>query len=223
LLEALKANGWEPRDFELGSPSKGRGDWYAVGDPNQTRVADLVHRPSGYYFEIIVRGGIWRVLYEPGEHTPRGGRGWGDWQGVVEEGFLEWLNHLRREVEARDVWSELRDESALLVDAPRFEQNTPFNLSEQVEIRLHLAEAKEIARADPTLTAAQFAAVEQRLEYLADAVDRLGRVDWREAFVGALVGLLVQGVANTALVREILRYVGNAVGYLFGPHIPQLP
>jgi hypothetical protein len=135
----------------------------------------------------------------------------------------EWLGYLRREIEAPDLWGVLQDERELLAGATSSTANTPFTAAEKGEIVAQLNEVKALIRAQYQLNKGELEAIESRLDYLADAANRLGRVDWREALAGALLGLVVQMVVPVEPVRAALTVLGRALGHMFEAGPLELP
>jgi hypothetical protein len=210
IFEALTSEGFDPREFELGhSTVTGHG-----------AAPVLIHQPTGFYYVFSLQRDGYVVEYSPAEDKRVGTYGTGSWESIVGETFGRWLGRIRREVEAPDYWGELRRENEIVAGPTSLEENTPFSASEQAEIRQQFEEVKALLRGSYTLSEAQFEALDARLDYLADAAARLGRIDWREALVGALLGLVVQAVVPPEPVRTVLLTVTRGLGHLFGLHVP---
>ena len=103
-------------------------------------------------------------------------------------------------------------------------ENTPFAPSEQAQIIEQLRELREFVRSSYQLSTSQLTAIEKRLDYLAEAATRLGRLDWRNLMVGALLGLIVEAVVPPEPIRAILGLIVRGLGHLFGGGAPpELP
>src|SRR4051794_5220723 len=215
IFESLAAAGFDPREFDLA-------DGFTQDNPRPAAV--LTHRPSGFYFAFArhpERSGYW-VEFSPGSDQVIGGYGTGGWDTLVVPQFPEWLSRLQRELEAPDYWKELAAERELVSADPSVGTNAPFTPEEQVQVRRQLEEVKALVRASAALTAGQVALVEARLDYLAEGATRLGRVDWREAVVGALLGLVIQAAVPPEPVRDVLVTVLRGVAHLFGHDVPMI-
>jgi hypothetical protein len=58
--------------------------------------------------------------------------------------------------------------------------------------------------------------------YLEDAAARgLGRIDWRNAFVGVMMGVVVEAILPPEVVREVVTLTLRGLAHLFG--LPSLP
>ena len=188
------------------------------------RVPMLVHVPTGSYFIFDYNHDTdtHDAIYGPGLERPEDRQPPSDWNG--QSTYVRvWLMNLKREYEAPDLWSELRRQQALVGgELPEIE-NTPFTPDEQAQIQAHLKEAKAYIRQAYELPDEQYRAIEARLDYLVDASRRLGRIDWRNALVGAFLGAVVQATLSPEPVRDILGLVMRGLAHLFGVHVPALP
>lgn len=73
------------------------------------------------------------------------------------------------------------------------------------------------------LSEAQVRVIERRLRYAEQAATRLGRVDWLNAFVGSLTGIIMDTAIHTGAAKELFRFGGQVVTHLFGGGMPELP
>lgn len=115
-----------------------------------------------------------------------------------------WLADVKRDLETPDLWAELQQEAELLGKVTdEVSENTPFTLNEQKEIARRLKELAETTKRTHSLSAQQMRVLDTKLSYLINAASRLGRIDWRNAFVGAIIGFIL----TTALPPETARYI----------------
>ena len=64
-----------------------------------------------------------------------------------------------------------------------------------------------------------------KIDYLVEAAGRVGRNDWRNIFVGAILGYLVTGIPPD-VARHIIQALVKClqvIGHLFGQGFPELP
>ena len=73
------------------------------------------------------------------------------------------------------------------------------------------------------LNESQYEAIDARLDYFAEAAKRLGRIDWRNALIGAFLGAVLQAVLPPEPVQDIISLALRSVGHAFGVDIPELP
>lgn len=205
VFEMMRAAGFDPRLFEW------KGDTLYFAPANDEYWFAFAQDDKGRHY----------VEYRPGrgsERTQRNGLPWG----VAVDAFAHWLEAVRREHEAPDLWADLAGEGAHAVGV----ENTPFTPAEQVQISRVLRELSENVRANFELTAGQLAAIDERLTYLEDAAGRegIGRIDWRNIFVGAFVTLGLEAVLRSDVVRAAVMFGLHAlVGLFGGDAMPELP
>ena len=213
VLALVRAQGFAPHEFR----------WQLAPSISEDRgsVPCLVHQGSPYYFKFEYDLPVRYSEFAPGEAEPTQRarhESWSAQLGTVER----WLSYLRRERETPDLWN-LVEEQGDLLGAPDAVDNTPFAPAEREHIAEQFAEIKEYARQAHALSDDQFRALEGRLDYLVDAAGRLPRFDWRNALVGALLGLVTDAVLPAEVVRDVFGMIGRGLGTLFGLELPELP
>lgn len=131
-----------------------------------------------------------------------------------------WLTDVEKYLQTPDLWSELLQDPGVedLIDKP--DNNSQFDASEQAEIATWAAELKQSAAEQYALDGKQMKALEEKLDYLVDASSRLGRVDWLNASVGAVVGIVMNEVIASSVAQQILQGLVASVGHLFGHPVP---
>jgi hypothetical protein len=71
-------------------------------------------------------------------------------------------------------------------------------------------------------TSDQMRLLEGQLNYLQDAAGRMGRIDWRNAVTGVLLGTIINAVLPGEVARDALLMLLRSVGHMFGHPIPEL-
>jgi hypothetical protein len=203
-----------PAEFERANISSPRANGF---------VPVLRHLPSEASFTFDFEDNQHWANYTPGYDRPLDERAAGNWDGQLNY-VKQWLGYLKREWLAPNLWAELQAQRDLVAGlAEHADGNTPFTNEEQAEIARKLGEVKTYVRQTRDLTGAQYEAIETKLDYLAGAAGRLGRFDWRNTFVGAFVGAVIQSELPPEPVQDILNLALRGLGHLFGVHIPELP
>lgn len=135
-----------------------------------------------------------------------------------------WARDVKQDVDPPDLWAEIQRDRELLMGA-RYEEvaNTPFNESEQTEIAKHLHEITDYLKNNHELSDAEKHALDETRDYLEDAARRLGRIDWRNAVVGALLGTVLGAAVPQEPVRQMLVMLFRSVAHLLGHPFPELP
>ena len=200
LIGELKNSGWNPSDFK----------WEDVVSPTFTGsnlVSQLTHSPSGYYFIFDNIGDRFFSMWSPAIELHKQRVESGSWNAQFNH-FKEWLGYLRREVDSPDLWSAISQESELIEATTSDESNTPFTAEEKAYILSGIKEIKQYLltahRLDPEL-------VETRLNYLAEASNRVGRKDWINLLLSVLVGIVMQAALPPESTRELFRFVGTVL------------
>jgi hypothetical protein len=195
-LEMIQAAGLEPADFRWQFRSAELGGLYP----------QVAHSPTTFYFTFQrdLSADVFHVEFSPGYESLAQQDGPGTWSQVVRVQFPNWLDYLKREYYAPDLWAEVEHQRGMLSADGEGVENTPFTAKEQETIAVQLNEAKVYVRANFELDEGQFTRFESQLDYLIDAAKRVGRVDWRNLLIGSFLSLVVQSVVPTEPVRELL-------------------
>ena len=125
-----------------------------------------------------------------------------------------------RDVETPDLWEELWRRTELLTGAS--DENTSFTADERAEIVRRLNEFQENARATGSLSASQLVDLNSKVDYLVDASERLGRKDWLNACIGAVLGYFLTAAVPPDDARHIVMTLLNGIAALFGHGLPGL-
>jgi hypothetical protein len=205
IFEAIRAAGLDPIDFSL-----------------EDSVAEfrVNHKLSGSYF--IVGG---NASHYVGRHIAGDGPEWPydaySWEAVLTH-VSAWLRALKLDLETPDLWSELQREAELLGGVSNeANANTPFTLEEQKEIARRLQEWAEYAKRTYSLSERKMQILNAKLDYLVGAAGRLGRIDWLNAVVGAILGFILTAALSPESARHLFFEFLRAIGHLFG--YPALP
>ena len=185
-------------------------------------VPMLVHKPSNavFVFDFDARSNDHYATLIPGREKPEDFVRAGSWSDELR--FVEkWLGYVKREFDSPNLWDEFEQARTLVVGATEIE-NSSFTADEQAQIAAQMHELKEFVRANYELNTAQMIAIERRLDYLSDAAGRIGRLDWRNLLVGALLGLVVTAMVPPEPVRDVLGIIIRTLGHLFGGGLPEL-
>lgn len=210
VLSVIRAEGLNPLDFRVEEERKVETDLVGLG--NTSLANRHVHTPSGYSF---FWGGDW-VSYNPGDESTGEFAEDLNWLGKVTA-LKDWLTHLKREIDAPDLWASLSQEQELLSLEPAEAVNTLFTAAEQVQIKKAVEEIRTYVTSTYSLAGEPLAAVNRKLDYLIDASTRLGRIDWKNIFVGALFSLALQQLSPSGPgLRELFAAAGHLFRHVLG-------
>ena len=128
--------------------------------------------------------------------------------------FSKWLHAVKAEIETPDVWAIARAERDWLTSTEAaFSGNTPFNAIEKEQIAHHLRAIEKYAIKTYKLQAEEAEFVRGRLRYLTEAVDRVGRFDWKglaaSTFMTIVITLGLDKHSGEALLTMATELLGS--------------
>jgi hypothetical protein len=205
IFEAIKVAGLDPREFDL------------EDHDGKVRIKSKLST------SCFVIGG--EVGHYVGQRTVGDGPDFPfevySWYGVAER-FGWWIREVKADLATPDLWAELRREIELVgANSEDFAENTAFSLGEQKEIAARLQELAGDVRRAVSLSEAQIRLLDAKLDYLAKAAGRLGRIDWRNAFVGAIAGFILVAALPPESARALIFGFLRVIGHFYG--LPELP
>lgn len=207
VFEVIVNHSMKPADFQW---------WdFPSGRTAALRVVKVMHVPTKFFYTFDLHHGLHFAEFSPGRETQAETAFPGSWElQLLKVG--EWLTYLRRELDEPDLWESVMGERELMAAVVLDEEiDTPFTGQELERIRLSLDEIKRYLLSVGVVSAEYRDALVRRLDYLAEASRRQGRLSWVQMAVGTMVGLAVQYGISGSMVREILRMLGAGIHGLF--------
>jgi len=135
----------------------------------------------------------------------------------VLEAFANWADESRYVAETADFWAELKRAPEILAAAQAAEaSNAPFTPAEQADISRRLDEIKEFVRKKFELTSEQLSAIDERLDDIKEASERLGRKDWLMLFYGGLVSTFLADAVPSSVIQTVLATAVRGIALPFG-------
>jgi hypothetical protein len=189
VITAVRSAGFSPSDFT----------WSPVMIASNLFGVRLGFRDTAYHFDFADDGKHGHS-YSPGkEHLYQRGAA-GAW--VHQVGHVgAWLENLRREVEAPDLWSELSEQTTIEV----VDTTDVITAADRVAIGRVLRELREYIVSTTTMTHEKLDAVDARLAYLEGAADRLGKKDWINAAIGVALNIVTAAALPPDVASEAMR------------------
>ena len=97
-----------------------------------------------------------------------------------------------------------------------------FSEAELARVDAALDELREMVAATGTLEPQQAEQLDRRVGYLRAAARRVGRVDWLNLVLAAIVQLVLQAVLTSDGAQEVTALIQSLLGDLF-EHLAELP
>jgi hypothetical protein len=207
VFHAVEAAGLRPQEF--------------LWDDDGEEVIYFRHQSTDAYFVFGGRPGNYVTRSVAGEYEGPELTQY-TWPAVMARVEL-WLYWLRHDIETPDLWDELRRQTEVLAGSwDRDLENTPFTIDERAAIAGLLDEFRENARTTYSLSTSQLADLDSKLDYLVNAADHLGRKDWKNACIGALIGYVLSVAFPPDATRHIIMMLVNGITPFFGHGFPGL-
>jgi hypothetical protein len=220
ILSMIVDAGFKRSDFHWGATDGAFSGW------PETDVPCLFHTATGFFcafalapidravqYATGVRTGDHVIVVGPGRESPREQHSYLSWDNAVLY-IRQWLEHLRREIDAPDLWSLPDVGQSLTALAGSSQPNDPFAPGEVARIQQSLADARAEIEALGDVTHEQLEQVVGHLEHLAQASERFGRKDWVNLLLGATVSLVVQTAMPPDVAKAVFQALGRALGWL---------
>jgi hypothetical protein len=172
----------------------------------------FTHRPTESRMSFSFSYEKFWLEWWPAFQTPERYGSMPSWDAVLQHTYA-WLDYVKANHDAPDLWAEARKTKEITDAAGHAEENnTPFDLAE-IELlkpRLDVIEAYIVSR--QPLAEEQRLIIRGRFSYLLDAASRkIGRIDWLNIFVSQIVQLFTDGVVSSSLYGDVMRHAAAAL------------
>jgi len=210
VMRAIRIAGLNPADFGW--------DEVASGSAGHTIVPRLVHVPTRSWFAFDGDGAVYASHFWPSSLDVGYSEGpvalpvRGDWRNQLAC-FMHWLKLVRRELSEPDLWSVFSDGSTYRDESDA--DNSPFNPAERDQIIAQLGEVRRYIVATG-VDETQLLAIDARLDYLTEATERLGRIDWRVVAIGMAFEIALAAAFNPEQARHLFDLMAQAAQRLLG-------
>jgi hypothetical protein len=139
-------------------------------------------------------------------------KSWSD----VKAQAAAWAHELLYVTETPDFWAKFLSSGQFFSDPEVGLGNAPFTAAERAAIEVRIDEVKHRAHENPDLSAQQISGIEQRLDDLKEASERVGRKDWLTMLYGAAFGMIVNDTVPPHVVQGIITTIITGLGHIFG-------
>ncbi len=183
-------------------------------DPGATT---LIHKPTGEYFVFgngklsdsrFFRARYSRMLTE-GDSSFGEGTIFND----LYEGFFRWCDNLRSYLKKIDEFKDAVDPFVAAARSfnandviSRPVSNDRFSASERVTIIAQIEELKRHIIANGTVTDNNLALLNEKMDYLIESSERLGKKDWQNILISVMFSIVISGLFAPDRARELMDY-----------------
>lgn len=198
IFDLITSTGLSPRDFEI------------IKTDSLFEQTKINFKNSKYYFTLTHDGHSDVIKQSPGdeklieEYTTRP-----DWNHKKVK-ISDWLKRLKSELEQPDKWNNyylISDEFNWRFNDDK--DNSKFSFAEIEEISNSINQVKNQVR-ELELTDEKLNIINDKLDYLLEKSKVLGKLDWKNLFVGTIITLIVQLSLPVDLSQQIWKIIGEA-------------
>jgi hypothetical protein len=136
-----------------------------------------------------------------------------DWPAQLKN-VQAWAGNLKREFAEPDLWTTISEERKLAEGASSGNDNSPFSPDERQRLAQDIHEIKEFLARTFALNQEQAKFVDDRLHYLTEASERLGRKDWINLTLSVLMTIIMGLAMPPDASRELLRFAGQVFNWV---------
>ncbi|MFZ0592832.1 MAG: hypothetical protein WAM39_20395 [Bryobacteraceae bacterium] len=199
IFEAIQSVGLDPNEFafeDSGAEIRFKHKW--------SKSCFVIGGNAGHYVGRYVVGDA--IVDWPYEVY--------SWESFMTR-FGRWARDVKGDLDTPDLWAELQRGAGLLGGVSgEANENTPFTSEEQKGIQRRLREMEAHVRSH-SLPEPEMEILHTKIDYLVDAAGRLGRIDWGNAFIGAIVGYILVAGLPPESARSLITFVVRAIGHFF--------
>lgn len=146
---------------------------------------------------------------------------WVDFKNVFD-GFKSWItNHVEEFIEdgqTYDLWSEYKKgNKSLNFREIEFENQESFSFDEKAQIKMAINELKLLIHKSLEISEEEQQLVNDRLEYLIDAINRLNKFDWKSVAISTIMSISIALTLDTTkgqLLFDLFKKVFSIVPML---------
>lgn len=184
-----------------------------VPDVDGSLSVKVIHHPSGFFCGFSAERSGSGKPYTQIECSPS------------EDGFIKrttvesslawntgvsnWVNYLRTEIDTPHIWASISSGQSSMMQSPATaSENTPFTDPERVQVSLFLVEIRAYIKTNAGLSPDKLNIVLEKLDYLEQAANRIGRKDWQILLLGVLINIAMQVKMEKSVFHDLFSVAG---------------
>jgi hypothetical protein len=135
-----------------------------------------------------------------------------NWNGLIQK-FEDWLDIIKYELEEPDLWKELPRGQALTSIPPDYSRDEKFSPEERRLVVEQLSKIEKFIIQSNQLSGASAIQVRQTFIYLQQRSETTSKLDWKNLFAGAIIGLILNKAVDNA--PEIMKLCNELLSPFF--------
>lgn len=192
FLEAIKENGLEPSSFKHYEKDDVEGEPAFIVQLKNSPLFFMSRTDSSNYLNHDSRYIEFSPKFTKSDYYPYSG--WDNIDGVLDV-FNSWLEYHVKiyllELEETDLWAQLEGKVLFGSDPMSNRTSGQFSKPEKQRIQESLANFKKLIEVEYAPTNEQLDVVQDRLDYLANSLDRLNKTDWQGVAVSTIISISI--------------------------------
>ena len=205
VLKLVKDQGLDPLEFSWEhTESSNTADLY---------VSKILHISTGSFFKFDFKEGKHFCVFSPGKEKQKESIFSGSWELQISY-INKWLSYLKREIASPNLWETISQQILLKSDIDKIHSNDLFTNEEINKIQSSIGEIKEYVLATYNLTDSNKVFLENKLNYLIDSSNRLGRKDWIIILIGIITNIVMSLSFSPDTAKDFFIVVSKAFDWL---------
>jgi hypothetical protein len=206
-------------------------DWIidAGLSPSQLKLSEndsistvkLSLKDSNFYFQFTLHKHaenlyINRVRYSPAKNTDLYSTGqllMAQFQDL-KKFIVDWASYLSRELDQPDKWQQFVESSKQISIKTDEKDNQQFTIEEFRQIEIAVEQVR-IRSNQIGLAEDQLKLLHEKLDYISEKAKTLGKLDWKNLFVGSMVGVVIQMAIPPDTTQLLWKIIGEAFNQFF--------
>ena len=120
-----------------------------------------------------------------------------NWDGLIGA-FEDWLDVIKYELEEPDLWAEMPRGQALTAIPPDYSRDEKFSIEERHLVAERLSKIEKFIIESNRPSGASAIKIQQTFIYLQQRTETASKLDWKNIFAGAIVGLILEKAVHNA-------------------------
>ena len=134
------------------------------------------------------------------------------WNDLIQT-FESWLDIIKYELEEPDLWKELPRGQMLMAVPPDYSRDEKFSIEERRLVVEQLSKIEKFIIESNQSSGASAIKIQQTFIYLQQRTETASKLDWKNIFAGAIVGLILEKIVDNA--PEVMKLCNELLSPFF--------